>query len=275
VVVKTRSREFVLLYGVHGNEAMGARAVVASLASLLPEKHGVRILGPVMPWTTARSYRFDGDLVDPNRVFATPSSDPSSHSDRLEQVWQLWNDLEPSSPEEMLMFIQTCHKQLMPMDQLIRTPQFSHPGLPGFSLSPHPLRYQMRIAQLAERCCMGLAPDQPVTLVDVHLGVGLHGRTVVHGHDRDDGVIPKESMLHQLQQVLVNKGFSVHAVLTETGTESNLHGLLALLQELAHRSRWGQQRQVPLRPLIGPTWCTAVQHHLLSDLRQNVLPILL
>lgn len=271
----TGSRTFVLLYGVHGNEAMGARAVAAGLAGLLNDKHGVRILGPVMPWSTARSYRFDADLVDPNRVFASPCSDPSSHSDRLEQVWQLWNDLQPCSPEAMLVFIQTCHQQLMPMDQLIRTPQFSHPGLPGFSLTPHPLRYQSRIAQLADRCCMGLAPDQPVTLVDVHLGVGAHGRTVVHGHDRDDSAIPEGSMLHQLQQVLVKKGFSVRTVLTETGTESNLHGLLALLQELAHRSRWGQQRQVALRPLIGPTWCTALQHHLLADLREHVLPILL
>lgn len=270
------SRQYVLFYGVHGSEAIGARAIVQGLASALQGEHAVRVLGPVMPWSTARSYRFDADLVDPNRAFAAPQTHGGSNNDCLEQVWQLWNTLQPSGPADLLVFIQTCHQQLMTMDELIVTPQFTHPGLPSYSRSPQPQRYQAMIDQLAQQCCEGLEPGQPLTLVDVHLGVGGHGRTVVHVHDRDAAdAIPEGSLLKQLQQALVSRGFSVRGVVTETGTESNLHGLLALLQELAHRSSWGQQRQVPLRPLVGPTWRAAVSQHLVSDLRQHVLPVLL
>jgi hypothetical protein len=266
----------VLLYGVHGSEAMGARSIVQGLASALHGEHVVRILGPVMPWSTARSYRFDADLVDPNRAFAAPPNDGASNNDCLNQVWQLWNTMQPASPDELLAFIHTCHQQVMAIEELICTPQFTHPGLPSYSLSSQPLRYQARVDQLALQCCDGLEPGQSLTLVDVHLGVGDHGRTVVHVHDRDAAdAIPAGSLLKQLQQTLVRRGYSVRASVTETGTESNLHGLLALLQELAHRSSWGRQRQVPLMPLVGPTWRAAVCQHLVSDLRQHVLPVLL
>lgn len=266
-----------LLYGLHGSEAVGSALIVTRIKSFLlalfPDLD-IHVFGPLSPWSAARSFRFDSDLVDPNRVFACPRV-AHAYPEQLDQFHNLWHASRPLSESQILSFIDACGLHKLPLEALLSLPQSVYPGLPGFCLSPAINRYQSLVDNLVSAIISDLPIGSDLLIVDVHLGIGEHARTTIHAEDPViSNPLPQGSFLGEVCCRLRANGFLPRAVISETGCLSNLHALLNLFQELSHRCFSTSSVIVPLRPLVDSTWRHALDVFLLGDLRDIFRPLL-
>jgi len=266
-----------LLYGVHGSESAGSFRIASLLKYFIEKIYSnleVEIYGPIFPWTAARAFRFDFDLVDPNRVF-TRQHNLSSIDPKLNTFHELWLSMRPMDEQQILEFIRQCLSLQLPLQSFLSAPQALYPGLPGYCLSPVPKRYSAYVKNFLHKIIHGLIPGSNILLIDVHLGIGDHARTTIHADDL--GIIaplPDGSFLGELCLHLRKQGFLSRAFVTETGCLSNDHGLLNLFQELAHRCFSTSNHLVPLKPLVDPTWCQTLDAVFFRDFHESILPIL-
>jgi hypothetical protein len=266
-----------LLYGVHGSESVGSSYIASLLRYFIAKSYTdleIQMYGPLFPWSAARSYRFDSDLVDPNRVFANQHNLFCNLS-ALNIFHQLWLSQRPRDEKQILGFLAECQSLQLPLQAFLSSPQALYPGLPGYCLSPALKRYNICIQNLLRKIVLGLAPGSPILLIDIHLGIGDHARTTIHADDLSMvAPLPDGSFLGELCLQLRKEGFLPRAFVTETGCLSNLHGLLNLLQELAHRCFSNNHLLVPLRPLVDPTWRPTLDTFFSSDFHERILPLL-
>ena len=271
------ANRIALLYGVHGSESIGSTYIASLLEYFIAKTYTdleIQIYGPLFPWSAARSYRFDSDLVDPNRVFSKQLNH-SSNVSALNIFHQLWFSQRPRDEKQILDFLAKCQSLQLPLQAFLSSPQALYPGLPGYCLSPALERYKACVQNLLDKIIIGLGPGSPILLIDVHLGIGDHARTTIHADDL--GIIaplPDGSVLGELCFRLRKEGFLPRAFVTETGCLSNLHGLLNLLQELAHRCFSTNHLLVPLRPLVDPTWRHTLDTYFPIDFHERILPLL-
>ena len=268
-----------IFHSVHGSEAVGSFSVALKLHTLLLSIFrdvDILLFGPLSAWCTSRSFRFDYDFVDTNRVFAKNiSSSSRDESSPISKFASLWFSTQPSSEAEILEFLYRCDCSRISLDSILSQPQSFQPGLPGYCLSPHIHKYELILNHWLLNISLGLPTRSRILLVDVHLGIGEHARTSIIADEYGRfSSLPNGSFLGEMSFQLRQKGFITNAFVTETGCVSNLHGLLCLLLELSHRTFSSPSHIVPLKPLIDSSWISHLEYYFVSDFYNDILPIL-
>ena len=225
----------VLLFGVHGSEARGSFFVARNLASSishLRSESGIKLIGPISPWSCRNDFRYDRYLGDPNRIYAT--SKPKNTSE-LAIFWELWQKLRPTTQPAMIEFLQLIAERGIDMQTLFQSSQDKYPGIPGYV---HQRSQQRRLSFLKhhierhvrERNASSLA------MIDVHTGVGEDAWTHVYYRRSCRKSTCKYMVDHLAAMLQDSLSLPVDACITETGVVSNGLGMIDCLSELAHRT---------------------------------------